>query len=235
MPRLVCFPNAQALAFAAAADWLGCLQNSSASSLVALSGGRIARDFFAAVTARAGKSGAPLRNVHFFWADERCVPPDHPESNFLLASQNLLLPLGIAADKIHRLKGEWPPAAAVAQANAELLALAPKNAEDIPILDIVFLGLGEDGHTASLMPNAPAAVTDCRQPYVHVPDSPKPPPHRISLTYPVLAAAREVWALVSGAGKEKALRESLRPGGETPFARVLRERAETRIFTDLPQ
>ncbi|MGA2175875.1 MAG: 6-phosphogluconolactonase [Verrucomicrobiota bacterium] len=233
MPRLFSFPDGQALARAAAGDWLGLLERSSGPCLAALSGGGIARDFFAAVTALAGKSGAPLQDVHFFWADERCVPPSHPDSNFLLANENLLRPLGIAADKIHRLKGELPPAEAVAEGNAGLRRLAPRSAEGIPILDIVFLGLGEDGHTASLMANAPAAVRECREPYVHVANSPKPPPHRISLTYPMLAAAREVWTLVSGAGKETALRESMRPGGKTPFARVLRERAETRVYTDL--
>ncbi len=233
MPGLLSFADGQALARAAAGDWLGLLEKSSGPRLAALSGGRIARDFFAAVTALAGNSPAPLRDVHFFWADERCVPPDDPESNFLLANKTLLRPLGIAADKIHRLKGELPPAAAVAEANAEMRRLAPPSAQGIPILDFVFLGIGEDGHTASLMPNAPAGVRESREPYVHVANSPKPPPNRLTLTYPMLAAARMVWALVSGAGKEAALRESLRPGGKTPFARVLRERAETRIYTDL--
>jgi 6-phosphogluconolactonase len=233
MPRVISFPTGQALALAAAQDWLDWLGKSSGPRLAAFSGGRIAGDFFDAVTALARKSGAPLRDIHFFWVDERCVPPDNPESNFLPANERLLRPLGIAADKIHRLKGELPPAAAVAEANVQIRAMAPASAEKVPILDIVFLGMGEDGHTASLMPNAPAAVLQSREPYVHVANSPKPPPNRLSLTYPMLAAAREVWALVSGAGKEDALRESLRPGGTTPLARVLRERAETRVYTDL--
>jgi 6-phosphogluconolactonase len=233
MPRVLQFPNAAALAAAAAGDWLGLLENSSGPHLAAISGGRIARDFFAAVAKQAGKSGARLREVHFFWADERCVPPTHPDSNFLLANETLLRPLAITPDKIHRLKGELPPLAAVAEANADIRRVAATNDDDLPILDIVFLGLGEDGHVASLMPNAPAAVLSSREPYAHVPNSPKPPPNRISLTYPMLAAARQVWMLASGAGKEEAMRESLRPTGQTPFARVLRERAETRVYTDL--
>jgi 6-phosphogluconolactonase len=233
MLRHISFPSGKPLALAAAQDWLDLLGKSSGPHLAAFSGGRIAVDFFDAVTVLAGKSRAPLRDVHFFWADERCVPPDDPASNFLPANERLLRPLGIAADKIHRLKGELPPAAAVAEANAQVRGIAPASAEGVPFLDIVFLGMGEDGHTASLMPNAPAAVLESREPYVHVANSPKPPPNRLSLTYPMLAAAREVWALVSGAGKEGALRESLRPGGTTPLARVLREREESRVYTDL--
>src|SRR5579862_5337760 len=153
MQRLISFPNGQALALAAAQDWLDWLASSSGPRLVAFSGGRIAGDFFDAVTSLTGKSVAPLRDVHFFWADERCVPPSDPESNLLLANERLFRPLGIATEKIHRLKGELPPAAAVAEANAEVRRIAPPNADGIPILDMVFLGMGEDGHVASLMPN----------------------------------------------------------------------------------
>jgi 6-phosphogluconolactonase len=98
---------------------------------------------------------------------------------------------------------------------------------------MIFLGLGEDGHIASLMPNAPPDVLASREPYVHVGNSPKPPPDRLSMTNPVLAAAKNVWALVAGAGKTDALRDSLLPGGKTPFARVLQSRRQTFIYTDL--
>jgi 6-phosphogluconolactonase len=233
MQRVLSFPTPKAVAQAAAQDWLDILGKSSGPHLAAFSGGHIAGDFFDSVTGLAETPVAALLEVHFFWADERCVPPDDPDSNFLLCKKHFLTPLGIAADKIHRLKGEMPPATAVAEANAEIRRLAPRNAEDIPILDIVFLGMGENGHIASLMPNAPVTVLECREPYVHVPNSPKPPPNRLSLTYPTIAAAREVWVLVSGAGKSEALHESLRPGGATPLARVLRERQETRIYSDL--
>jgi len=227
------FPDDRALAAAAAADWLARLRESSGPFTTALSGGRIAKTFFAAVTELARQSGAAMDQVHFFWADERCVPPDHLDSNFLLAQENLLRPLGIAPQKIHRLKGEWPPADAVAEANDEIRRVAAGGGAGIPVLDLVFLGMGEDGHIASLMPNAPAAVAGSHEPYVHVANSPKPPPNRLSMTYPVLAAARNAWMLAAGAGKLASLRESLRPNGITPFARVLRSRAHTRIYTDL--
>jgi 6-phosphogluconolactonase len=219
---------------AAARDWLALVQKSSGLHTVALSGGRITKQFFAAFANLAKSSGASLSNVHFFWADERCLDPSDPESNFRLARENLFLPLEIAADKIHRLKGEWQPTAAVAEANQEIQRVVPKDGAGVPVLDLIFLGLGEDGHIASLMPNAPPAVLECREPYVHVANSPKPPPDRLTLTYPVLAAARNVWMLAAGAGKSVALKSSISPGGDTPFARVLRSRGRTTIYTDIP-
>jgi 6-phosphogluconolactonase len=223
-----------ALSAAAARDWLALLQKSSGPHSVALSGGRIARNFFTAVADLAKTSGAPLANVDFFWADERCLEPSDPESNFRLARENLLQPLGIAVEKIHRLKGDWHPIVAVADANQEIRRVVPGDDAGVPVLDMIFLGLGEDGHIASLMPNAPPAVLECREPFVHVSNSPKPPPDRLTMTYPVLAAARNVWMLVTGAGKVDALKNSLSPKGDTPFARVLRSRGRTVIYTDIP-
>ena len=150
-----------------------------------------------------------------------------------MASENLLRPLGIAPDKIHRLKGENLPGAAVAEASQDIRRVVPLDREGVPVLDMIFLGLGEDGHIASLMPNASQEVLECRNPYVHVSNSPKAPPDRLTMTYPVLAAAKNVWALVAGAGKAEALRDSLRLDGSTPFARVLRSRSLTCIYTDL--
>lgn len=233
MPEIRTFDDDLTLARAVATDWLALLRINSGPHLAALSGGHIAKAFFAAIADLAKASGAFLGNVHFFWADERCVPPGDSESNFLLADENLFRPMRIAPDKIHRLKGELPPEAAVAQANGEIRRIAPQNPAGIPVLDVIFLGIGPDGHTASLMPNARPAVLQSREPYVHVDNSPKPPPSRISVTYPVLAAAKQVWVLVTGEGKTEAFRESLRPDGKTPFARVLQSRAETRIYSDI--
>lgn len=233
MPRMKLFDDDAALSRAAAADWLALLRKNSRRHLAAISGGRIAKTFFTAVAELAKASGMSLANVHFFWADERCVPPGDSESNFRLADENLFRPMRIAADKIHRLKGELPPDAAISEASGEIRKVAPQNAAGIPVLDLIFLGIGPDGHTASLMPNARPATLQSREPYVHVDNSPKPPPNRISMTYPVLAAAKDVWTLVAGEGKTEALRESLRPNGNTPFARVLQSRSETRIYSDV--
>src|SRR5271157_952253 len=166
--ELKSFPGAAELARAAAKDWLDLLSTSSAAHLAALSGGRIAGTFFCAVTECARTSRLSLQNVDFFWADERCVPPGDPDSNYLLAKENLLQPLAIAPDRIHRLKGELPPDAAVVEANATIQRLAPKNSAGVPVLDLIFLGLGGDGHIASLMPNVPAAALHSQAPYLRV-------------------------------------------------------------------
>ena len=228
------FPGDVALAQAAADGWLDRLatRNPARPQTVAISGGRIARVFFEAVARGALARGTSFENVHFFWADERCVAPEHPDSNYLLARQTLLDPLAIPAGQVHRLRGEEPEAVALARAVAEITTHAPMNARGQPVLDLIFLGMGEEGHVASLFPGEPEAIAGGPAIYRAV-TTPKPPPRRFTLGYAALAAAAEVWMLASGQGKEAALRESLSPAGGTPFGRVVRSRAQTRIFTDL--
>lgn len=204
----------------------------SGSFSIALSGGRIAKDFFTSVTRLAQERGQSLAHVHFFWADERCVPPTEAESNFRIATEQLFQPLGLPTANIHRIRGEDEPEVAARAAEAELRRVAPANPAGQPVLDLVLLGMGEDGHIASLFPGEPEDVMRSPAVYRAVTAS-KPPPRRITLGYATIAAAREVWVLASGAGKEAALRESLSADGKTPLERVLRGRERTRIFTDL--
>ena len=116
-------------------------------------------------------------------------------------------------------------------------ALSPleqgEGVESQPVLDLIFLGMGEDGHVASLFPDAPAEVVNHPGPFLFIDNSPKPPPRRISLSYAAMVAARQVWVLISGVGKEKALRESLVFSGKTPLARVIQLRHNTRIFSEI--
>jgi 6-phosphogluconolactonase len=238
--ELISFPDDRSLASAAAGEWLKDLRARAAEKgtahkapyTVALAGGRIAHRFFSAV-AELVKAGSKLPvPVHFFWGDERCVPPTHPESNFGIAHKLLLQPLNIPAGQIHRIHGEAPPETAAIQAANELVETAARNTQRQPVFDMVFLGMGEDGHVASLFPGEPEqALSD---PAIYRPVlALKPPPQRITLGYPILAAARQVWVLVSGSGKQAALRESLAPDGRTPLARLLRLRTNTKILTDL--
>ena len=199
---------------------------------VALAGGRVFRAFLEASARRLQVHRTRLEPLEFFWGDERCVPPGDPESNYLLARDSFLGPLGIARERIHRLRGEVEPQAAATAAEVILRSVTGCGTPATPALDLVFLGMGEDGHVASLFPGAPPEVTESAAVYLPV-TGPKPPPQRITLSHRMLAAAHEVWVMASGPGKEQALRESLRPGGGTPLARVLRERASTRLFTDL--
>lgn len=224
--------DAAALAEQCAAEFVGWAASSTAPKSVALSGGRIAKDFFGTVARLAQERGQSLAHIHFFWADERCVPPDHAESNYRSAAELLFAPLGLPAENIHRIRGEDEPRRAAREAEAELQKFVPADAAGQPVLDLVLLGMGEDGHVASLFPAEPEATMSSPAVYRPVTAN-KPPPRRITLGYTTIAAAREVWVLASGAGKEAALRESLTPGGITPLARVLRGRERTRIFTDL--
>jgi 6-phosphogluconolactonase len=234
--ELLSFANADELASRATCLWLDEIESANRigkTHCVALSGGRITQIFFASTVEQAKTRKISFTNVHFFWADERCVPPTDPESNFKLADRLLFAPLKISGNQIHRIRGELPPDAAAAQAVLEISRNAPKNSEGQPVLDLIFLGMGEDGHVASLFPNASTEVLNCPAPFLLIQNSPKPPPNRISLSYTAITAANKVWVLASGAGKEGALRNSLNFSGKTPLARVIQLRQHTRIFSEI--
>ena len=235
LPDIQTFSSPADLATAAANAWLEELAERPSSAppySAALSGGRITKAFFQAIVESAASSTAPIDRVHFFWADERCVPPEDPESNFLMADELLFQPLGIASECIHRIPGELPPEAAAAKACDDLAGFRELKGSGLPAFDMVFLGMGEDGHVASLFPgesketiNNPALY----RPVVAV----KPPPNRVTLGYEAIIAAKSVTALVSGAGKKEALRESLPSKGMTPMAKVIQGRDSIRILTDV--
>lgn len=199
---------------------------------VALPGGRITRRFLSEAARLAMEGGVSMDGVDFFWGDERCVPPDDAESNHRLAWETLLGPLGVPAARIHRVLGELDPVSAAALAERDLRRVTGVEGASWPVVDLVFLGMGEDAHVASLFPGTPEATADAPAVYVPV-TGPKPPPRRVSLTFGALRAAADVWVLASGAGKEQALRDSLAPGSSTPLGRVLSERSRTTVFTDI--
>lgn len=234
--QIISFQNPEELARIVAAAWLkeiAAANEAGRPHHVALSGGRITLKFFAAVIEMSRAQNISLANVHFFWADERCVPPDDKESSFGAANKAFFQPLGIAAENIHRVLGERPPEQAVEQANAEIKRIVPLNAAGQPVLDVIFLGLGEDAHVASLFPRETEVERANPAVYRIVTDSPKPPPTRVTLGYSAIAAAKAVWVLASGTGKETALRDSLAVGSKTPLGRVLQMRTGTRVFTDI--
>lgn len=232
------FPDDNALAAAVADGW--CAQLAAAKQagrlhVVALSGGRISLRVFAALADLAAHGGLDLASARFFWADERCVPPDHPDSNFLTAKTLLLDPAGVPPDHIHRIRGEDEPNKAAARASAALRDATGADPGNMPVADLILLGMGEDGHVASLFPGHDAILADESPVFLPVENSPKPPPRRITLGPGPIIAAREVWVIVAGSGKEAALRESLDPGGETPLASILRRRAHTRVLSTVPR
>jgi 6-phosphogluconolactonase len=233
--ELIHFTSADDLASRVANFWLDEIESANRAGknhCVALSGGRITQKFFASVVATAKTKNISFEHVHFFWADERCVPPTDAESNFKAANDLLFAPLKIPGKQIHRIRGEEPPDNAVKIAEAEFRQFASRQSVNQPVLDLIFLGMGEDGHVASLFPNHAEGIHP-KEIFCAIKNSPKPPPIRISLSYAAIAAAENVWVLASGAGKENALRESLSPNGKTPLAKVIRSHPGTKVFADV--
>ncbi|HEY5390456.1 MAG TPA: 6-phosphogluconolactonase [Solirubrobacteraceae bacterium] len=162
---------------------------------------------------------ASWAGVELWFGDERCVAPTDPQSNFLMVEQTLLAHAEAAL--VHRIEGERG-AEAAASAYSELLVA--RAGGPLPVLDVVLLGIGEDGHTASLFPGAAtldAGAVVC----VAVHDAPKPPPDRVSLSLEVLRLARTAILLASGEGKAAALAGALAdPTPAVPASLLERER-----------
>ena len=220
------FESADALAQAAALQWLESLVLSQAQRhSAAFSGGRISEKFFDSISQQVQERSLQLPEVHFFWADERCVPPDHPDSNYRMMHLRLLQPLRIPDAQVHRIKGELGPAPAARAASAEFATIVP------PALDSLFLGMGEDGHIASIFPADPLDESPADY-YRPISNAPKPPPGRVTLAMHAMISARNVCVLVSGAAKEEALGKSLKGHREIPLGRLIADREFTRVFTN---
>jgi 6-phosphogluconolactonase len=148
----------------------------------------------------------PWEAVEIFFGDERCVPPRNRESNYAMARTALLSHVPVSRARIHRLRGEVrPPSRAAAEYAGLIGPLPPSGDPTRARFDLVLLGLGPDGHTASLFPGAPA-LTERRRTVVAVPRSGQPPfVPRLTLTIPALGSAREVCFLVSGEEKASAV------------------------------
>jgi 6-phosphogluconolactonase len=190
--------------------------------LVALSGGSIAPLFFPSLAQLA----IDWSLVDFFWADERAVPPDHADSNFAEANRLWLKPAGVPAQRIHRIHGEDPDLLHAAQAYAEELQ---RIAGKPPTLDFALLGVGPDGHVASLFPGHPA-LREERELVVAIDDAPKPPPRRITLTLRVLAAAVRIVVGATGEAKADVIRRALEPGSPLPLGVLISRAPDVRVL-----
>jgi 6-phosphogluconolactonase len=234
--ELISFTGPDELARAAAGAWLDEIESAAGSGdihSVALSGGRITQKFFADAVEQAKARKTSFDHVHFFWADERCVPPTDADSNFKMANELLFAPLSIAEKHIHRLRGEMAPTEAVKMAESEINQIVTDRKNNQPALDLILLGMGEDGHVASLFPAATSAIVNATAPFLVIENSPKPPQTRISLSYANIFAAKKIWVLASGNGKAAALQESLDSKGQTPLARVIQAHPQIKIFSDI--
>jgi 6-phosphogluconolactonase len=149
--------------------------------------------------------------VAVFFGDERCVPPDHEWSNYAMARRTLLDRLPMPAENIHRMAGELPPGEAAAAYTATIAATFTPEERTTPRFDLILLGMGDDGHTASLFPGMPVLLErDAWVAGTPVPEYVRPQVARVTLTLPVLNAAHEVFFLISGQAKAEPVRTVLR-------------------------
>ena len=176
---------------------------------LALAGGETPRGCYERLARSPYRETLPWPSVFVFWSDERQVSLDHPESNYAMAKAVLLDHVRIPAEQVFPLVGDPTPG----------LRRIPADAGGRPRFDVIHLGLGEDGHTASLFPGSPA-LKEVRALIAQVHDAPKPPPDRLTLTLPVLNAARAVLFMVQGTSKRQALARVLRGDPALPASHV---------------
>lgn len=192
---------------------------------IALSGGSVATDCFPALAAVR----LDWSRVRFVWADERAVAPDHPDSNYRIADERWFQPAGVPAASVLRMPAEQQDLAAAA---AEYEAALTRTLGPQPTLDLSLLGMGPDGHLASLFPGHPLLEERDRL-VAPITDSPKPPPRRLTLTLPMLARTRRTVLVVLGAAKAEALQAVVDDRTSSlPAARLIRATARPLVLAD---
>jgi len=184
-----------------------------------LTGGSTALIFLGALR----EAAVEWSRITLYWGDERAVPPDHPDSNYGLAERLLLSPLGARAPHAVRMPADQPDLNKAASEYGDALP---------PALDLLILGVGDDGHVCSLFPGHRALmVEDAR--VVAIEDSPKPPPRRLTLTLSYVLRSRHVWIVAVGPRKVPILERAIaghKPS--TPVALVIHQSRDVTIFTD---
>ena len=184
---------------------------------VCLSGGSTPRQTYAGLAEDPFRSNVPWNNVHAFWGDERCVPPNHPDNLYGMALELMLSKVPIPKDHLHRIRGEAEnPQNAAVEYEEMLKTFFNLQPDTLPRFDLVFLGMGADGHTASLFPDTDGVKETRRMVIANY--VPKLKAYRLSLTLPVINNASLVVFLVAGEQKATALKS------------VLNEREKRRSF-----
>lgn len=181
------------------ADRLEAAVGARGTASLVLAGGSTPRGSYGLLA----RAPLPWRQIHLYFGDERCVPPGHEESNYRMARETLIDPAGVPAESVHRIEAERDPEEAAAAYARDIVArLGPR-----PAFDVVLLGMGADGHTASLFPGS--SVLDERSRLVAAARVAKLPTPRVTLTLPAFEGARAVLFLVTGADKAPALARAL--------------------------
>ncbi|ALG11622.1 6-phosphogluconolactonase [Kibdelosporangium phytohabitans] len=210
-PQVVVLADSNSLAAATAARLVTAIidaQAATGSASVVLTGGRTGTAVLAQVLAVPAKDAVDWSRVDFYWGDERFLPAGDPDRNETQAREAFLDHLPVDPARVHVMEpsdgkfGDDPDAAA--EAYARLLVAKAPGEETVPAFDVCLLGVGEEGHTASIFPDSPA-VHETDRTVVAVRDCPKPPPTRVSLTLPAIRRSREVWLLTGGESKADAV------------------------------
>jgi 6-phosphogluconolactonase len=219
-PEILVHPDATLLARAVAARLVTRLVDAVSAAghaHLVLTGGGIGTAVLAELTAAPARDAVDWQRVDFWWGDERFAPAGHPDRNETGARAVLLDKINVDAARVHPMPGpdgpdgDDPEAAAARYARELAAATRHEDHGPVPAFDVLMLGIGPEGHVASLFPEMPAVYDN--RPVVAVRGSPKPPPIRISLTFPSIRAAREVWILASGEEKAGAVALALSDAG----------------------
>jgi 6-phosphogluconolactonase len=239
-PEVFVHPDGDLLAAAVAARTITRLVDAVSSAGTAhlvLTGGGISTKVLTALAAAPARDAVDWRLVNFWWGDERFEATGDPERNETGARSALLDHVSVDPARVHAIPGpdgpdgDDPDAAAARYAAALAAAARPEDHAVVPSFDILMLGIGPEGHVASIFPESPAAYDE--RSVVAVRNSPKPPPTRISLTFPSIQAAREVWILASGGEKAEAVAMALSGAGPLQLpAAGARGRARTLFLID---
>ncbi len=204
--ELEIYDNHQELAWAAAMRFAGLAESyvtESGKFTVALSGGSTPKALFSLLAKRPFADSLPWSSIYVFWGDERCVAPNHPDSNFLMASETLLSQVPIPKDNIFRIPAEEESPERAA--NQYSSAIQQFFNADSPCFDLIFLGMGADGHTASLFPGTEALKVEDAIAVANYVEKFKA--HRITLTAKTINHARNIIFLVAGEDKAAVLKE----------------------------
>ncbi|MCP4268688.1 MAG: 6-phosphogluconolactonase [Candidatus Brocadiaceae bacterium] len=197
---------------------------------IAMSGGNTPGGVFSLLASSPYRDRVDWNKLHVFWGDERMVPPEHKDSNFKMARETLLDHVAIPDDNVHRIRGEIAPE----QAAEEYASLLNDHfGTDLPIFDIMLLGLGEDGHTASLFPGTDAVEE--RERHAVAVFVPKLDSWRVTLTLPVINTARDIYFLVSGRSKSDIVQRIMsmkEPSKEFPATMVKPDNGELHWMLD---
>jgi 6-phosphogluconolactonase len=211
-PNVLTFPDLESLSRAAADEFCQIAVDAVAQRgrcVVALAGGHTPRRIYEMLGSPSYRSRVPWQQIDVFWSDERMVPPEDPDSNFRMAFETLLSKVPLPNSSIHRVTTENCSPAQAADTYGEEIARTFNipAAGGLPSFDLILLGMGEDGHTASLFPHSPALQVTDR--WAAPSRAPKRPNERVTMTLPVINAARHVMMIIAGTEKARILADVL--------------------------